>query len=98
MLKALNVGGRRVNLGDLFPQGVPGSTGAKESQEAYENFLTETLGIDKDKLKPSDRQTRFTKGLQTLTDFALPSLFGLGQDVKKDWQHLIQVVLNLHLQ
>ncbi len=83
LLKALNVGGRRVNLGDLFPQGVPGSTGAKESQEAYENFLTETLGIDKDKLKPSDRQTRFTKGLQTLTDFALPSLFGLGQDVKK---------------
>ena len=83
LLKALNVGGRRVNLGDLFPQGVPGSTGAKESQEAYENFLTGTLGIDKDKLKPSDRQTRFTKGLQTLTDFALPSLFGLGQDVKK---------------
>jgi len=83
LLKALNVGGKRVNLGDLFPKGVPGSTGAKESQDAYENFLTETLGIDKDKLKPSDRQTRFTKGLQTLTDIALPSLFGLGQDVKK---------------
>ena len=83
LLKALNVGGKRVGLGDLFPEGVPGSTDAKESQEAYENFLTGTLGIDKDKLKPSDRQTRFTKGLQTLTDIALPSLFGLGKDFEK---------------
>ena len=83
LLKALNVGGKRVGLGDLFPKGVPGGTDSNESQKAYENFLTETLGIDKDKLKPSDRTTRFGKGLQTLTDIALPSLFGLGKDFEK---------------
>ncbi len=83
LLKALNVGGKRVGLGDLFPKGVPGGTDSNESQKAYENFLTGTLGIDKDKLKPSDRTTRFGKGLQTLTDIALPSLFGLGKDFEK---------------
>jgi len=83
LLKALNVGGKRIGLSDLFPKGIPGGTDSDESQKAYENFLTGTLGIDKDKLKPSDRTTRFGKGLQTLTDIALPSLFGLGKDFEK---------------
>ena len=49
LLKALNVE-RRIGLSDLFPKGVPGGTGFDEGQKSYQDFLTGTLGIDKDKL------------------------------------------------
>ena len=81
LLKALNVE-RRIGLGDLFPKGVPGGTGFDEGQKSYQDFLTGTLGIDKDKLDPSNR-SRAGEFIQNITDFAAPSLFALGKDFEK---------------
>jgi len=83
LLKALNVGGKRVGLGGLFPKGVPGATSFDEGQQRYQDFLKNQIGIDKDKLDPSNRGSRFTEGLQNITDFSFPSLFALQGDAEK---------------
>jgi len=82
LLKALNVGGKRIGLSDLFPKGVPGATGFDEGQKGYENFLINKLGIDKNKLDPSNRN-RAGEFIQNITDVAAPSLFALGKDFEK---------------
>ena len=82
LLKALNVGGKRIGLSDLFPKGVPGATGFDEGQKGYENFLINKLGIDKNKLAPSNRN-RAGEFIQNITDVAAPSLFALGKDFEK---------------
>ena len=83
LLKALNVGGKRVGLGDLFPKGVPGATSFDEGQQRYQDFLKNQIGIDKDKLDPSDRDSRAGEVLQNITDFSFPSLFALQGDAEK---------------
>ena len=82
LLKALNVGGKRIGLSDLFPKGVPGATGFDEGQKGYENFLINKLGIDKNKLDSSNRN-RAGEFIQNITDLAAPSLFALGKDFEK---------------
>jgi len=83
LLKALNVGGKRTGLGDLFPSGVPGATSFDEGQKRYQDFLRNQIGIDKDKLDPSDRGSRAGEVLQNITDFSFPSLFALQGDAEK---------------